>query len=72
MLLSLRLPYSYRLRAEADEAEWAGLMDLIDFEISHTLSRKSQITCLKERIDVQMTLASAPLFTWTCCLWSSL
>ncbi|KAM0430123.1 hypothetical protein ACHAPT_006129 [Fusarium lateritium] len=46
------------MRGTADEGEWVGILDGIDFETAHTVSRRAQIGCLKERIGVQINLIS--------------
>ncbi|OKL56761.1 hypothetical protein UA08_07901 [Talaromyces atroroseus] len=35
---------------------WTALIDSIDFEMVHTMNKKTQIDCLKERIGVQINL----------------
>ncbi|KAI8716399.1 hypothetical protein NCS52_00933500 [Fusarium sp. LHS14.1] len=46
------------LRGFTDEGEWVGVLDSIDFETEHAVSRRAQIGCLKERIEVQISLIS--------------
>ncbi|KAL6353838.1 hypothetical protein LRP88_12832 [Fusarium phalaenopsidis] len=46
------------LRGFIGEGEWVGVLDGIDFETAHAVSRKAQIGCLKERIEVQINLIS--------------
>jgi hypothetical protein len=45
---------------DARAGAWAALIDSIEFEMVHTVNRKAQIGCLKERIGVQINLVSFP------------
>ncbi|KUI73521.1 hypothetical protein VM1G_08833 [Cytospora mali] len=44
------------LRAASGEGDWVALLDDLQFELTHTVNRKAQIECLKDRISVQINL----------------
>ncbi|KAF7555027.1 hypothetical protein G7Z17_g2464 [Cylindrodendrum hubeiense] len=44
------------LRASTGDGQWQAIRDDIDYELSHTSSRKAQIGCLRERVEVQIAL----------------
>lgn len=46
------------LEAGASEDEWHSVLDDIDFELGHTIYRKGQVECLKERATIQIGVVS--------------
>lgn len=51
------------LQMDTSQDEWASISDAVEFEMAHTLSRKAQIACLKDRIAVQIELVCHLSFT---------
>lgn len=58
------------LRPDADDVDWAAMLDEIDFDLAHTSNWKAHVECLKDRIEIQinlMRLTRCPL--WMARLW---